>query len=162
MKRDAEYAVVYALRCAACSTLAYGLAYAVGLGQPIWAAISAVVVSQEKLGDTQASLASRVAGTALGAAISVAVGLAGGLVGGATLADMAISVGIAAAIAHFRPNLRVAMFTCPIVLMTAQASQPLLEVGFRRACEVSLGAVVGWAIHRIAETVQKKAGKPAE
>jgi hypothetical protein len=45
------------------------------------------------------------------------------------------------------PKLRVAMWTCPIILPTAQPSVPIVLVALRRGSEVLLGAIVRWIFH---------------
>jgi hypothetical protein len=66
---------------------------------------------------------------------------------------MAVAVGITALIARKFSRLRVAMWTCPIVLLTAQPSLPIVMVAFHRGSEVILGALVGWTFHWAAEIV---------
>ena len=145
-----EGAVAFAARCSAASALAYALALAVGLTQPLWASMASVIVSQERIGDTRATLASQVVGTAIGATISVVVGTLGVRLGGSPAIDTPIAVALAALVAHWFPKVRVAMWTCPIVLLTAHDDQSFVDVGARRAAEVLFGACVGWALHRVA------------
>ena len=45
------------------------------------------------------------------------------------------------------------MWTCPVVLMTAQAGESLELVALRRASEVIFGAGVAWAFHWIADRI---------
>src|ERR1700735_3820994 len=66
--------VAFIVRCAAAATCAYGAAILTGLPHPVWAAISALVVSQERLGETGASLLWRIAGTLIGLCVAVAAG----------------------------------------------------------------------------------------
>src|SRR6202034_2087593 len=66
--------VAFIVRCAAAATCAYGAAILTGLPHPVWAAISALVVSQERLGQTGASLLWRIAGTLIGLCVAVAAG----------------------------------------------------------------------------------------
>jgi len=43
------------------------------------------------------------------------------------------------------------MWTCPVVLLSAHLSDPLLANAFHRGCDVILGGVTGWAFHWAAE-----------
>jgi uncharacterized membrane protein YccC len=79
-------AVAFVARCSGAATFAYLLAIWVGLPNSLWAAISALVVSQEQLSETQSSLAARILGTLIGICVAVAVGsevILGALLGGA-------------------------------------------------------------------------------
>jgi uncharacterized membrane protein YccC len=147
LSRSAEVAVAFALRCSASCALAYQLTYWIGAPQPIWAAVSAVVVSQERFTDTRTSLGGRVAGTVLGAAISVAVGWLFSFARPSEVIEVAVAVALAAFAAHRFPSLRVAMWTCPIVLLSADGSAMLTAVALRRAGVVIFGALVAFALH---------------
>ena len=68
-------------------------------------------------------------------------------------AEIVAAVAIAAYAAHRAPRLRVAMWTCLVVLMTAQAGESLELVALRRATEVIFGASVAWAFHWIADRI---------
>jgi hypothetical protein len=70
-----------------------------------------------------------------------------------TTLQMVIAVGICALIVREFPKLRVAMWTCPIILLTAQPSAPIVLVALHRGSEVLLGAMVGWIFHWGAEVV---------
>jgi uncharacterized membrane protein YccC len=145
--------IAFVVRCSGAATLAYELASALGLPQSLWAAMSAVIVSQERLHDTRSSLKSRVLGTLLGIVVTVAVSEATSRLAAPTALQMAVDVAICALIARRFPGLRVAMWTCPIILLTAQPTLPILVVALRRGSEVILGALVGWAFHGLAEAV---------
>jgi uncharacterized membrane protein YccC len=124
----------------------------VGLPESVWAAMFALIVSQEQLHDTRSSLVGQIFGTLLGATIAVAVSHGASRVGASTAMQMTAAVAIAALVVHEVPTLRVAMWTCPITLLSAP-SEPVLTVGLHRASEVILGAVVGWTFHWAAEAV---------
>jgi len=145
--------VAFVARCSGSATLAYEVASALGFPQSLWAAMSAVIVSQERLHETRTSLKSRVLGTLLGIVVTVAVSEATSRLAVPTALQMTIDVAICALIARRFPGLRVAMWTCPIILLTAQPTLPILVVALRRGGEVILGALVGWAFHGIAEVV---------
>ena len=63
----------FIVRCSGAATGAWALALSVGLAQPVWAAISALVVSQEQLRETRCSLRGRILGTLVGIAVTVPV-----------------------------------------------------------------------------------------
>jgi hypothetical protein len=60
---------------------------------------------------------------------------------------MAAAIAISALVAQKFPTLRVAMWTCPIILLTAAPSVPIAVVALHRGSEVIIGAAVGWAFH---------------
>jgi uncharacterized membrane protein YccC len=134
-KLDAD-AAVFALRCVAACLGAYAVALACGLAQPLWAAMSATMVSQPKLAQTRSTFLGRVAATAAGA-----------LFGAPVTAQMGFAVALTALIAHVFPAMRPAIWTCPLVLLSGEASQGLAEIALRRSVEVSLGALIGWLVH---------------
>jgi uncharacterized membrane protein YccC len=146
-----EYVAAFVLRCSLACAVAYELTAWSGMSKPVWAAISALVVSQERLADTRSSLNARIVGTAAGAAISLVIGALGARVGALLGAELVVSVAIAAFVAHRHPAIRVAMWTCPVVLLTAEPSESLAATALQRACEVLFGASVGWGFHWVAE-----------
>jgi uncharacterized membrane protein YccC len=149
--KSAETTLVFMARCSLACAVAYEAAARLGVSQPVWAAISAIIVSQERFIDTRSSLTSRIAGTVFGAAIGVAVGALAGPLNLSAAVEVALAVALAAYAAHRFPTLRVAMWTGPVVLLTADASGTLLAVALRRAGEVIFGAMIGFAFHWLAE-----------
>ncbi len=145
------YVSAFVLRCAGSATLGYVLAQRIGLPFPLWTAISAVVVSQERLAETKKSVIQRTVGTALGVCIAIVVNAVAMRLGIGMTAQMAVSVGVCAAFACGHPMLRAAMFTCPIVLLTALPSEPMFMVGFYRGSEVIIGGLLANAMHIAAE-----------
>ena len=87
--------LAFVLRCSGAATVSFLLAEAVALPHPVWAAMSAVIVSQEKLGDTRQVTVGRFFGTLLGVAIAVSVGTLAGRLGASIVAEMAIAVALA-------------------------------------------------------------------
>lgn len=149
--------LAFVLRCSGAATVSFLLAEAVALPHPVWAAMSAVIVSQEKLGDTRQVTAGRFFGTLLGVAIAVSVGTLAGRLGASIVAEMAIAVALAAIVARRHPALRVCMWTCPIIFLTVTPGTPLWEAGLFRGAEVLLGGVVGAVLHFLAEIVIERA-----
>jgi uncharacterized membrane protein YccC len=121
------------------------------LTEALWAAISAVVVSQEHLHETRSSLAGRIFGTLLGIGITIAVSQVASRTAVPIVAQMSIAVAICALLVREFPTLRVAMWTCPIILLKTQVSEPIVLVALHRGSEVILGALVGWIIHWVAQ-----------
>lgn len=139
------------LRCSAAATLSFLLAQAVGLPHPVWAAMTGVIVSQEKLGDTRQATVGRFVGTLLGVVIAVVIGTLAQRTGAGAAAEIAIAVALAAVAARHHPAIKVCMWTCPIVFLTATPGTPLWEVGLFRGAEVLLGGATGAALHVLAE-----------
>jgi uncharacterized membrane protein YccC len=146
-------AIAFILRCSGAATVGYELASALGMHEALWAAMSAVIVSQEHLHETRSSLLGRIFGTLLGIGVTVGVSEVASRLAASTTVQMAVAVGICALIVREFPKLRVAMWTCPIILLTAQPSVPIVLVALHRGSEVFLGAVVGWIFHWGAEVV---------
>ncbi len=136
-------AIAFILRCSGAATVGYELASALGLHEALWAAMSAVIISEEHLHETRSSLLGRIFGTLLGISVTVGVNEVASRLAASTTLQMVVAVG----------KLRVAMWTCPIILLTAEPSAPIVLVALRRGSEVLLGAVVGWVFHWGAEVV---------
>jgi uncharacterized membrane protein YccC len=145
-------AIAFVLRCSGAATVAYRLVFFLGL-QGLWAAMSAMIVSQERLHETRSSLTGRILGTLLGIGVTVATSEIASRTATSTAVQMAIAVAICALVVRELPKLRVAMWTCPIIQLTAQPSAPMLLVALHRGSEVILGALVGWIFHWLAEVV---------
>ncbi len=146
-------AIAFILRCSGAATVGYELASALGLHEALWAAMSAVIISEEHLHETRSSLLGRIFGTLLGISVTVGVNEVASRLAASTTLQMVVAVGICALIVREFPKLRVAMWTCPIILLTAEPSAPIVLVALRRGSEVLLGAVVGWVFHWGAEVV---------
>ena len=146
-------AVAFVVRCSGAATCAYFVADRIGLPHPLWATISALMVPQEKLADTNNSLWGYILGTLVGiggggmasvAASRLAIDMAG---------QIALSVGLCAILARAWPSTRVCMWTGPIVLLTAEPALPVTHAALYRGSEALLGAFVGatfhWAVERL-------------
>jgi len=144
-------AIAFVIRCSGAATVALELASLLGLPEALWAAMSAIVVSQEHLHETRSSLAGRILGTLLGVGVTVAVSKFASWTATSILVQMTITVAICALVVIKLPKLRVAMWTCPIILLTAEPSVPIIMVALYRASEVILGAFVGGVFHWAAE-----------
>lgn len=129
--------------------LASVVASAVGLGHPVWAVVSALVVSQDTALDTRRSFVWRVAGTAIGLLVAVAAGSAiPAQVDGHPL-QLAVAITSCAAIARRWPALRVCMWTAPIVLMTTTPGHSVFHTAIERGSEVVLGATIATMLHLV-------------
>jgi uncharacterized membrane protein YccC len=153
MGKKSIRAIAFILRCSGAATVGHELASSLGLHEALWAAMSAVIVSQEHLHETRSTLVGRIFGTLLGIGVTVGVSEAASRIAASTAVQMAVAVAICALIVREFPTLRVAMWTCPLILLTAQPSTPIVLVALRRGSEVSLGAIVGWIVHWGAEVV---------
>ena len=149
----------FVLGCSGAAAIAYQLACLLGLTEALWAAISAVVVSQEYLHETRSSLAGRIFGTLLGIGITIAVSQVASRTAVPIVLQMSIAVAICAVVVREFPTLRVAMWTCPIILLHTQVSEPIVLVALHRGSEVILGAIVGWIFHWVAQVVVDSVAK---
>ncbi|NTF52873.1 FUSC family protein [Agrobacterium rhizogenes] len=143
--------MAFVLRCSAAATFSYMLASAIGLPHPVWAAMTGIIVSQEKLTETRSATAWRLAGTVIGIVAAVAIGSLAAPLGADVAIQIALAVGLCAIVARRYPALRVCMWTGPIVFLTASPEMPILTTGLYRGGEVLLGGLVGAALHTIAE-----------
>jgi uncharacterized membrane protein YccC len=144
--------VAFVIRCAFAAVAAYKLAALTGLSMPVWASISALVVSQERWHETRSSLYDRIRGTLLGVAISLTVNLLAIPLGTSSTVQLIVAVAICAAITRVDRGLRTCMWTCPIVLLSAHmGSEPVIATGLYRALEITIGCAVGAACHFVAE-----------
>ena len=89
-------AVTFVIRCSGAATVALELAFLLELPEALWAAMSAVIVSQEQLHETRSSLAGRILGTLLGVGVTVAVGKFASWTATSTVLQMTIAVAICA------------------------------------------------------------------
>lgn len=145
--------VAFVLRCSGAATLSYVLASVIGLPHPVWAAMSGIIVSQEKLTETRTATVGRMIGTVIGIVTAVVIASLTAPLGANVTLQIALAVGLCAIVARRYPALRVSMWTGPIVFLTADPGMPLFMVGLYRGAEVLLGGLVGAALHTIAEAV---------
>jgi uncharacterized membrane protein YgaE (UPF0421/DUF939 family) len=153
VRADCLSAAAFAIRCAVAATLACQLSNLLGLDEPVWGVISALIASQVRLDDTQSSSQDRVFGSVLGIAISLAVHAAACVVAAPRVLQIAVAVGVCAAITRKLPGFRVAMWTCPIVLLASTSSALVTTAAIDRGSEIFLGVVVGFALHWLAERI---------
>ena len=146
---------VFAVRCSAAATLAYLAARAVGLPHPLWAPISALVVSREGQSKTRRAILARISGTVLGVAIAIAVGALATRIALPIPVRIAIAVAIGGACAYRRPALRVCIWTAPIVLLTAVPGESIARTGFDRGCEVLIGVLIGGLLHWVSDAPRR-------
>ncbi|AEI38317.1 membrane protein [Zymomonas mobilis subsp. pomaceae ATCC 29192] len=146
---DAIRFIAFILRCSVSATAGYLCATMLGLKYPAWAAISALIVSQDKFHETQAIVISRIIGTVIGIVTAVIVDM---LFHDVTT-ELTISVAICAIIARCYPKLRVGMWTCVIVLIGDHGSDKTIIAGLDRGFGVLLGVIIGAMIHLITEKI---------
>lgn len=143
----------FIIRCAAAASLAYELARLVGLQHPVWAPISALIVSQESVTATLDSIQGRFVGTFIGLAVALLVNAVGRRIGVPLVLQIGVGVAICASAAMGRPAIRVSLWTCPLILVTAASGPATALVALFRATEVVLGAVVGGGTHILEERI---------
>ena len=148
-RADTIRSAAFVARCTGAAVLALVVANRLGLDHPVWASVSALVVSQDTLGDTHRSLSWRIVATVIGVGVAVLVALI--LHGAGPVAMLAVAVGITAAVARLRTELRVCMWTSVIVLLTVPPGGTILTAALARAQEVLLGVAIGAALHWMAE-----------
>lgn len=159
--------IAFVLRCSGAATVAYVLAgSALGLVHPVWAAVSAIVVSQEKRFQTRKAVVWRFAGTIVGIVIAVTAGTLTTRLGWDIAAQMGVSVALSAVLVRRWPDLKVAMWTAPIVFFSNEAGTSLVMAGYARGSEVIPGGVIGaithWIAERIITPLEAKAGSAAD
>jgi uncharacterized membrane protein YccC len=144
--------LAFVVRCALAAVVAYKVAALLGLSMPVWASISALVVSQERWHETRASLHERIQGTLLGVGISLAVNFLSTPLHIPPLMQLLVAVALCATIARVDRGLRVSMWTCPLVLMSGKlGGQFVLTTGLYRAVEIVVGCLVAALIHWLVE-----------
>ncbi len=137
--------IAFVARCTGAAVLALSIADRLYLDHPVWASVSALVVSQDRLGDTHRSLTWRIVATLIGVAVALLVALTMPAAG--AVAMLAVAVGVTAAIARIRTELRVCMWTSVIVLLTVPPGGTILTAALARAQEVMLGVAIGALLH---------------
>ncbi len=137
----------FVVRCAASATLAWYAAVLLQSPHPVWASMSALIVSQETVHATRASVLGRVAGTLIGALVALVVNVAGDHWQLAVPLQLAVAVGICAIIAMGRPAIRVCLWTCPLVLLTTTSTESPLLTAVYRTAEVLIGVIIGGLLH---------------
>ena len=144
-------AAAFVLRCAGAAVLALLIATWMGLDHPVWATVSALVVSQDRLGDTRRTLGWRLVATAVGIGVAVAVGSVLAGVGPGVM--LGVTVALCAGLTRWRAELRLSMWTAAIVLLTVSPGGSVAHAGLARGVEVLIGGLVGAALHQLAEVV---------
>jgi uncharacterized membrane protein YgaE (UPF0421/DUF939 family) len=150
---DCLSAAAFAIRCAVAATLGCQLSKIFGLDEPVWAAMSALIISQARLDETQSSPHGRVVGSVLGVAVRLAVHAAASVVAAPRVLQIAVAVGACAAITRKLPGFRVAMWTCPIVLLASTSSAMVTATAIDRGSEIILGVAVRLALHWLTERI---------
>ena len=128
--------------------LSFELASWLGLHLPLWAVLTAIIVTQMSVGRSLKATIDYLAGTIGGAIYGGVVGVL--IAGGskvALLAGLAIAVGPLALIAAMRQSLAAAPITAAIVLLVpALTHASPISTAVDRVLEVGLGAVIGLTI----------------
>ncbi|MEH3105814.1 MAG: FUSC family protein [Sphingomonas fennica] len=158
----AIHAFGFVARCTTAAMLAYAAADALGLGHPVWAVVSALIVSQQTVRETRQSYLWRAAGTGMGATVALAAALCLMPDPARPLPATGAAVTVCAAVARRWPSMRVCLWTAPLVILTANAEHSIAATALQRGGEVLLGGLVGAAIHLVLEhaVVRPLANRP--
>jgi uncharacterized membrane protein YccC len=144
----------HALRCVLGACVAYWLALLLHLPNPVWAPMSALIVSQETPDATRKSMYGRFNGTVFGVAIALAAYAVGMYVPVfSTMWQMAAAVALCAICVRGRPAMRVCLWTVPLVLLDNDPGGSDLMTGTFRALNVILGALVGGVFHNTEDAI---------
>lgn len=138
---------VFVVRCTAAAILSHAAADALGLGHPVWAVVSALVVSQDTARETRRSFLWRAAGTLIGTAVALPTAMLLMPDPARPLLATGVAVAICAAVARRWPLLRVCLWTAPIVILTVTTGHSILHTAAQRGAEVLLGGMIGATIH---------------
>ena len=142
----------FAVRCSGAATLSYLVGGWIGLPHPIWATVTALIISQERYEDTQSALVSFLLGTCIGIACALAVAASASYLAAGVTVQLVVGVALCAWVAPLNPNLRVCMWTCPLVLLTNDTSRSIAMVVLDRGAEVAIGALIGAGLHWAVES----------
>lgn len=143
---------LFVFRCTGASTAALAVASTFGLEHPVWSAMSALIVSQDKLDETKSSVTSRILGTVIGIGTACAVNFLIARFGASMYLQVAIAVFLCALLVHRFPKLRVSLWTCTLILASSAATSAT-TVGLYRGEEVILGTLIGGIFHAAAEAM---------
>jgi uncharacterized membrane protein YccC len=143
MSRKVELGLGVRVTVAALSALA--IATALGLKLPLWAVLTAIIVTQMSVGRslkaTRDYLVGTIGGAIYGGAVAILVPHSGE---GALLAVLVLAVAPLAFIAAINPSLNVATVTAIIVLLLPIMNHGTpLESAIDRVLEVAVGAITG-------------------
>lgn len=136
------------LRVTASALLSFALAIWLGLRVPLWAVLTAIMVTQISVGHSLKATSDYVLGTVGGAIYGGLIGLMLGQGSqAAPLAGLAVAVGPLALIATARRSLTVAPLTAAIVLLAPALTHGTpIAAAVDRMLEVALGAGIGLAV----------------
>ena len=137
-----------ALRITVAALLSYAVAQSCDLPMPLWAVLTAIIVTQVSVGRSLKATLDYVSGTLGGAVYGTAVAILVPHTGeGALIAALALAIGPLAVLAAFKPGMAVAPVTAVIViLLPGMTHGTPLASAFARALEVALGGVIGFGV----------------
>ena len=150
---------LFVARCVGAAVASQALAEALGLPFPLWATLSALVVSQERLAETRASLTGRLLGTLVGVGLALTVHLLTYQTQLGAHVRAALAIGAGALVARRWPRARSCMWTAAIVLYAPDEDANFGHLAAWRGVEVTLGGVVGALAHTAAEGILVTAGR---
>jgi uncharacterized membrane protein YccC len=126
--------------------LTFELSHWLGLQVPVWAVLTAIIVTQLNVGRSLQASLDYLAGTIGGAIYGTAVGVCVGAESEVTLlAGLAIAIGPLVLIATARQSMTAAPITAAIVLLSTFTHASPIAAATDRVLEVALGALIGLA-----------------
>lgn len=151
----------FVVRCAVSAVAAYAAAGRLGLPQPVWAPVSALIVAQDSLAASITLLKGRLIGTLLGAGAAMIAHQAGVWSNIPISAQLAMAVAIVAPFAVEKPSIRVCLWTTAIILI-GEGTTTVPQTAFLRSCEVCLGAAAALGIQVVDESLAARVARRRE
>jgi uncharacterized membrane protein YccC len=134
-------------RVTASALLTFELAHWFGFQVPVWAVLTAIIVTQLNVGRSLQASLNYLAGTIGGAIYGTAVGVLVGADSEFTLlVGLAIAIGPLVLIATTRQSMTAAPITAAIVLLSTLTHASPIAAATDRVLEVALGALIGLTI----------------
>jgi uncharacterized membrane protein YccC len=137
--------LLYALRCTLAACISYAIADRLWPQLPLWAPVSALVVSQHRWKQTEQFVSGLPLGTFVGAAIAVLAAMTGELLDMPLLGQIGLAVVVSAALAMDWTSARAAMWMSLIGvwLIDRVPGEIVTSAGWMMAEEVVLGSIIG-------------------
>jgi uncharacterized membrane protein YccC len=141
-----------AVRILAACAISYAGAKLIGLPEPYWALVTAVVVTQPVFGDTLSAGRDRVIGTLIGALVGLGV-IEAATTGFSIFILFWIALVPLAILTAVKPNLRLCCITLIIVVLVPSAGAPFARP-LERIVEILLGTLASVAVSAAIPTRQ--------
>jgi uncharacterized membrane protein YccC len=137
--------LLFALRCTLAACISYAIADRLWPQLPLWAPVSALVVSQHEWRQTEKFVSGLPLGTFVGAAIAVLGAMIGHGLGMPLLGQVGLAVAVSAALSMNWTSARAALWMSLIGvwLIDRVPGQMVTSAGLMMAEEVVLGSIIG-------------------